>query len=126
MRERIVVVEPAGGHWKVVLSSYGSWGSQAPFLYRDFWSHPKFGTLVSSDTHSFRESDAQWSADFFVVNGSGTPSDSRSLASVFFVEAPRKSSYNLANPSDEPGEHRIGMNMVYYDRMVPLGLTLDN
>lgn len=125
MSERAVVERPATGLWKVVVSTFAASEGEAGFIYRDYWTHPQFGMVSSTDPHTERKVGSEWTAGYSVLKGRAAPTDGRRLANVFYIHAPRFKSTHAQTPQDEPAPtYAFGQRYHLVDTHVPLGLVV--
>ncbi len=124
MTEKVVVERPASGRWKAAISTFGARDGAAGFRFRNYWTHPKFGTVVSEDAKLDREVGADWTATFSVVKGKEESDNSRRVANVFYIEAPLLKSSHHINPIDGRPDSFLGFKNGSFDTFVPLGLHI--
>lgn len=112
--EGVYVQDPAAGKWKVFVDPF-SIGAKIRFSYFDFFAHPAFGNLKSTEKSSYRPSGMKWT-ERVNVTVDAMPAGSRYLAGLITVTAQPKTSLKVdatpTQPQDDP-------NLA----MVPLGLT---
>ena len=121
MEERILVLNPAPGTWKVLVSAYGASGTEAAYLYRDYWAHPDFGMLAAADPVLTRAVGDSWTVPISRLHGNAEPAIGRELVDMAAVEA-----HPCADPA---GGHRgpkwLKRNLDLEQSITaPIGLTL--
>lgn len=64
--ERVVVEGPAPGRWKAVVLTSGAEQGAMKLEYTDYYTHPKLGTLSTTDAPQQRKSGETWQSRFNV------------------------------------------------------------
>lgn len=61
-QERVVVERPTAGKWKAVVLASGNEQGTMELAYTDYYTHPKLGTLSTTDARLAREPSKVWHA----------------------------------------------------------------